>query len=236
MRSIFIFLLLANLAFWGISYYLTGDSVDVVQPQNASVVPGASENKLLLLSEQQTSRMTIAAATPKPVLPGGDELGSSPRLCAMVGPYEQLLHAEYLVEKLRALGVGAQITEKGIKDGEIYEVYLPPEMTEKEALRRRNELQAKNIESYVITKGELAKGVSFGRFGDLQEADAKMQAIREQGYAAQIKAVPQMIYETWVLLGDGEDEKLSREAWAELLAQQPGLEKRQNLCLGVAPN
>ena len=236
MRSIFIFLLLANLAFWAASYYANDNSVVAEQPQSIGALPDTSQNQLLLLSEQEAPRAATTATALKAVPPSPDEPGTAPQLCAMVGPYEQLLHAEYLVEKLRALDVGAQITEKGIKDGEIYEVYLPPEMTEKEALRRRNELQKKNIESYVITKGELANGVSLGRFGDLPEADAKMQAVREQGYNAQIKAVPQMIYETWVLLDKDGDEKLSREIWTELLSQQPGLEKRQNLCLGVAPN
>jgi hypothetical protein len=107
-------------------------------------------------------------------------------------------------------------------------------MSEKEALRRLYELQNKNIESYIITKGELTNGISFGRYANGLEAEEKMKENKAQGYDAQIKVVPKTINETWVLLESGADDKISQSVWLDLMSQQQNLEKRQNFCLGVA--
>jgi len=152
----------------------------------------------------------------------------------MIGPYGQLLQAEYAVERLVALGAPAHIVPIEIKEGEIYWVFLKPEVSEKEALRRLYELQKKNIESYVITKGELANGISFGRFADYGEAEVRSTEIKQQGYEVHIKMLPKMIQETWVVIDAGFAEKIDEMVWSGLLTQESNLEKRQNFCLGVA--
>lgn len=231
MRLIFIFLLIANLVFFG--YVIFIDDAPIQTSVSNKKTLQQVDNNLTLLTEQEGSPVAAGAKknTANQVVDAADK---STELCTMVGPYAQLLHAEYLVEKLAALGVAAQITNVGIKDGEAYWVYLPPEMSEKEALRRLYELQKKNIESYIITKGELTNGISFGRYADGLEAEEKMKAIKAQGYDAQIKSIPKTINETWVLLESGADEKISQSTWLDLMSQQQNLEKRQNFCLGVA--
>jgi hypothetical protein len=232
MRQIFIFLLIANLVFFVTVYFFDESAVQSPVSAIKKALQNV-DNNLVLLAEQGVS--SVAPAGKKNT--GHQNVGAdnkSSELCTMVGPYVQLLHAEYLVEKLAALGVSAQITSVGIKDGDAYWVYLPPEMSEKEALRRLYELQKKNIESYIITKGELTNGISFGRYGDGLEAEEKMKAIKAQGYEAQIKAIPKTINETWVLLEPGADDKISQSTWLDLMSQQQNLEKRQNFCLGVA--
>lgn len=231
MRLIFIFLLIANLAFFVFVYFIDKTPAQVTVSNSKKNLQNV-DNNLVLLTEQGIS--SEATVNKKSVSPQSSDTNSSSELCTMVGPYAQLLHAEYLVEKLAALGVSAQITNVGIKDGEAYWVYLPPEMSEKEALRRLYELQKKNIESYIITKGELTNGISFGRYADGLEAEEKMKQIKAQGYDAQIKSIPKTINETWVLLESGADDKISQSTWLELMGQQQNLEKRQNFCLGVA--
>jgi len=86
-----------------------------------------------------------------------------------------------------------------IADGKNYWVYLKPEMSEKEALRRLSEIQqSKAIDSYIIPSGELANGISFGQFPNEKEANSKAEQIRAQGYAAEIKEIPKSHNETWV--------------------------------------
>ncbi|ACE85353.1 SPOR domain-containing protein [Cellvibrio japonicus] len=231
MRLIFIFLFVANVAFFA-SVYLSEETKQGPSARQSEQGAMEPQNNLVLLSEQQGGAEKKIV---KPnVLSSAITDVSRNDLCTMVGPYAQLLHAEYLVEKLQALGVAAQVTSVGIKDGDMYWVYLQPEMSEKEALRRLYELQRKNIESYIITKGELTNGISFGRYGDPAEADQKMRDVKAQGYDAQILVVPKLLNETWVLLERSGEEKISASVWSELLAQHKNLEKRQNLCLGVA--
>lgn len=152
----------------------------------------------------------------------------------MLGPYGQLLQAEYAVERLSSLGVVARIAPVEIKDGESYWVYLKPEISEKEAVRRLYELANKNIESHIIAKGELTNGISFGRFADYVEAEARSAEIKKQGYEPEIKMLPRVIQETWVVVDSGFAEKIDESVWADLITKESGLEKRQNFCLGVA--
>lgn len=237
MREIFMVLLVANIAFFAHQFFM-GDK-PVPSPE-ASMTAVAIESGLQLLAEQDGVVLKREKDDSAVVADGMQVAGAveakaqNADLCTMVGPYEQLLHAEYLVERLAALGAKAQITPVEIKEGDAYWVYLQPEMSEKEALRRLYELQKKQIESYIITKGELTNGVSFGRYADRAEAEIRLNEIKNQGYEALIKTVPKTINETWVVLDTVSAEKIDKNLWLELLANQEGLEKRQNYCLGVA--
>ena len=155
--------------------------------------------------------------------------------CELIGPVAELLHAEYLVERLTALEVASSIKQVEIADGKNYWVYLKPEMSEKEALRRLSEIQqAKAIDSYIIPSGELANGISFGQFVSEAEAKAKAEQIRAQGYAAEIKEVPKSHNETWVEVREKVGQKINEEKWLSLLKEEKAIERRQNYCLGVA--
>jgi hypothetical protein len=233
MRSIFLVLLISNIAFFAHEKFFGADRiVEGTGVQGVAVVDAV--NNLVLLSERERGAAKPASALKRVV--AERQLVEEPRgeLCTMIGPFEQLLYAENLVEQLSALGVGAQVMDVEVKTGEVYWVYLSPEMSEKEAWRRLYELQKKNIESYIITKGELANGVSFGRFADALAAENKKNEIERLGYEVKIKNVTQTIKETWVMLDAQSDVKIRDSAWLELLGRKESLEKRQNYCLGVA--
>lgn len=234
MRAIFILLLLTNVAFFGYQYFFADENDVVVSQKNkAAAIPGGDQ--LQLLAEQEgvlvpRTKIHAEAKVGAPVV--GEKQNAE--FCTMIGPYSQLLQAEYAVEHLVALGVAAHITPVEIKEGESYWVYLKPEVSEKEALRRLYELQKKNIESHIITKGELANGISFGRYADYVDAEARSAEIKKQGYEVDIKMLPRMIQETWVVVEAGFAEKINETVWVGLLAKESALEKRQNFCLGVA--
>lgn len=239
MRAIFILLFAANLVFFGYQYFFAEKNIAVgaieIKKENSS-----SGESLRLLSEEgsasalsamekkesQMLRQSKAAAS--------GEKKSEQEFCTMLGPYGQLLQAEYAVERLSSLGVVARIAPVEIKDGESYWVYLKPEMSEKEAVRRLYELANKNIESHIIAKGELTNGISFGRFADYAEAEARSVEIKKQGYEPEIKMLPRIIQETWVVVDGGFAEKIDESVWVDLITKESGLEKRQNFCLGVA--
>lgn len=231
MRAIFLVLLIANLAFFAHQYFYkkTETVVPTVSPQIHE-----DKNDLQLLSEADGRRIIDRSVNPVSSSMINADAPPNGELCSMIGPYEQLLQAEYAVERLIALGAPAKIIPIEIQEGEIFWVYLKPEMSEKEALRRLYELQKKNVESHVITKGELANGISFGRFADYPGAEAKLQEVKNQGYEAAIKRLPKTIQETWVIIDAGFAEKIDVSVWGDLLSKQSGLEKRQNVCLGVA--
>lgn len=235
MRAIFILLLAANLAFFGYQYFFVTKK-EAAPDVKAKLKASVNEGGLQLLVEQEDALKLHARAKPEvkaesPAV-GNEKLDTE--FCTMIGPYSQLLQAEYAMERLIALGAIAHITLVEIKEGESYWVYLKPEVSEKEALRRLYELQKKNIESHIITKGELSNGISFGRFADYLEAEARSVEIKKQGYEVDIKMLPKMIQETWVVIDAGFAEKIDEIVWTDLLTKESTLEKRQNFCLGVA--
>jgi hypothetical protein len=236
MRAIFILLLAANLAFFGYQYFVAAKN-DIAPDVKAKIEVSSQGEGLQLLTEQGRgaelpAKVKVDVKTESQAVAGDEKPDAE--FCTMIGPYSQLLQAEYAVERLVALGAAAHITPVEIKEGESYWVYLKPEMSEKEAVRRLYELQKKNIESHIIAKGELTNGISFGRFADYAEAEAKSAEIKKQGYEVEIKMLPRMIQETWVVIETGFAEKIDETVWADLLVKESGLEKRQNFCLGVA--
>jgi hypothetical protein len=235
MRAIFILLLAVNLIFFGYQYFFVAKVETGYGPKVGTEIADGGGG-LQLLAEQDRAPSPSKKTEPEVKLevPAASHQKADAELCAMIGPYSQLLQAEYAVERLVALGAPAHLALIEIKEGESYWVYLRPEVSEKEALRRLYELQKKNIESHVITKGELTNGISFGRFADYLEAEARSVEIKKEGYDVDIKMLPRMIQETWVVIDAGFAEKIGETVWVDLLSKESALEKRQNFCLGVA--
>jgi ATPase subunit of ABC transporter with duplicated ATPase domains len=146
----------------------------------------------------------------------------------------EIAQAERFVEHLRALEVDAIVQELEVPDGFSFWVHLPPEISKQAALRRLYELQAKQIDSYIIPRGELANGISLGMFTRRELAQQRLEELRALGYPAEILEVSRSLREIWVILPQPESDKLGASLWQDLLARQPGLEKRQNLCPSVA--
>ena len=230
MRSIFIALVAVNLVVFAAQWFSLADNPPAPKIRTHYAPQGAS---LQLLSERSSSGISLGASESQSKVhaSGQDE----PAICTLIGPYAQLLHAEYLVERLQAMDVPSRVQSIEVPDGKGYWVYLSPEISEKEALRRLYEIQAKKIDSYIIPSGDLANGISFGMFNDQNLAESKLNDIRSLGYEAKVRQVERTHSETWVTLFPGDAEKIDDNAWVELLNQQPGIEKRQNFCLGVAP-
>jgi len=229
MRLIFIVLLLGNIVFFLVQF-LGGSSeqgvavADVKEQRNFGNLQTVAERDV----KGKESKKKVSSETPRAEV-------SAEEKCELIGPFAELLHAEYLVERLTALEVSSVIKKIEISDGKNFLVFLKPEMSEKEALRRLGEIQqSKAIDSYIIPSGELANGISFGQFTAESDAKEKAGQIRAQGYAAEIKEIPKSHEETWVEVHEKVGQKISEEKWLSLLKEEKAIERRQNYCLGVA--
>lgn len=206
------------------------DAVGVVHNEGAKLQLLAEVDNAVSLADGRRSRAAASAAAVSSdaakALPDG--------LCDMVGPYSRLLQAEYLVERLAALGASADVRELEVPEGVGYWVHLAPELSRKEALRRLHEVQAKNIDSYMIPRGELANGISLGMFTQQDLALARKQQMRELGYEAEIREITRTHREIWVVLAPGSGQIISDKVWVELLGDKNNVEKQQKYCQGVA--
>lgn len=228
MRWIFISLLVVNFiaAIWMV---MSPKPVEVAEPTAALVEDSLPELKLL--AEVERDSLVVLAAQ-KDLLQLGADRGEA--LCTLVGPFSKRVTAENAVENLQALEIEVSLQDVEVPGGAGYWVYLEPEESRKMALRRLRELQAKGIDSYVIPKGELANGISFGMFSRKDLADKRLDVMVQSGYEARIFEIKRSHSEVWVMLAAGEVGKVAEEFWLRLAEIEPSLEKRQNYCLGVA--
>lgn len=224
MRWIFISLLLINVGFF-LWWWLPEPVAEVVSVKNSLQLTPVGELKML--SEMDAGTVERLALS----VDAGD-VGEA--LCTLVGPFSELVVAENVVENLQALEISLSLRNIEVPEGSSYWVYLPPEESRKTALRKLRELQAKGIDSYVIPKGDLANGISFGMFSRKILADRRLEDMNSQGYGAKLHEVKRSHSEVWVMLEAGESEKVSEEFWQKLAEREESLERRENFCLGVA--
>lgn len=227
MRWVFISLVVANIA--AAVFFLVLPAKD--DSAGVLVAAAAEGEQLLLLSEMEQS--SLAVPEQRLQVPVEVESAEQP-LCTLVGPFSELLPAEYFVEHLAALDIVGKVEPLEVSSGEGFWVYQEPLASRKEALRRLHVLQAAGLDSYVIPKGELENGVSFGFFTQRQGADARRAEVEARGHEVALKEVSRSYEEIWVVMQAPEAAKIGDELWLRLLNRGENLEMRQNFCPAVA--
>ena len=237
MRWIFFLLLIANLGLLG--WFLSAD-----RSPAAKVVAVASDsgvNTIALVSEVDPAELAVEAPAPDvaqqaPVPERPPETEAAP-LCTLVGPFEEAYQGEDVVRRLRALQVESALRDVEMEGQMRYWVYLAPLNSTRDAFRKLRELQAAGIDSYVIPKGSLENGISFGIFSEIERAQSLASELQARGFAAQYREEPQTYLERWVVLsGDGGPADpetvamLGEEFWQQLQLDYPDIGRRQNLC------
>lgn len=155
-------------------------------------------------------------------------------ICHMIGPFKERISANQVRERLRALDITVNSYQVSVPDQPDYWVHLGPMRSRKEALDLLRELQAKNIDSFLITEGELANGISLGFFTKEDRAQAVLKQRRELGYDAKIRAVPRFSKEIWEVFASEQYPKLTDDLWRKIKAGTEGLELRKNSCELIA--
>jgi len=96
---------------------------------------------------------------------------SSEPACVRVGPYFSVSTARKVATSVGL--VDYRIESEDFTDEKVdYRVYLPPAKSIEEAYRTRKLLRSSNIDSFVMTDGPLARGVSLGVFSSRASAES----------------------------------------------------------------
>lgn len=228
MRWTVLFLVLANLAL-GVWFVTAGSSPSSpVKP----IAERGDEDTIVLLGEASPSQLPgkarVKPKAPRPESPRASAPQAGAALCTLVGPFAEAYQGEDVARRLNALEVPANLREIEMQGQMRYWVYLAPLGSRREAYRKLRELQAAGIDSYVIPKGSLENGISFGIFSELERAESLAEDLRNQGFAAEYREEPQTYLERWVVL-EGE-EGLAEAFWQQLQLDYPELDRRQNVC------
>ncbi|WP_028238765.1 SPOR domain-containing protein [Stutzerimonas azotifigens] len=220
MRWLFLFLLTLNLLYAVWHQQERPADVKTVAP-----LSGYQQNKprLQLLSESPGS---VTRAAP---VAAADESA-----CVFLGGLEQEASARLIEQRLLSLDIAARVIPVEESAGTDYWVYLPPLASRDAALRQLRELQSRNVDSYVITVGDLSNGVSLGIFSQRESASAVRARIAEMGYSPEIRDLPRVQRTYWVRVEPAGRRLLDERLLESLARQQPRLQHRQMPCEAIA--
>jgi hypothetical protein len=186
MRWVFLSLVCLNLLvmvwFWRDQ---SGTNINAVKDQEQM---GES---LVLLSELDDSDINYKE------IKSSSDSGSGSR-CYSVGPLADRIDAKHLKVRAEALGFKSEL--RGLTTGTSIEhwVHIPPQANRQQSLRLLRELQGRGVDSYIITQGDLAEGISLGLFRSSDSASKLSKKMTGLDYDVVIKEVSRGEKELWL--------------------------------------
>lgn len=186
MRWLFLLLLVLNLFYYVWHQQQAPLRVKEVEPM--SLYRGAQQD-IRLLSEadrQQRREQAVAPAT------------AATETCLFLGSFQQEGAAREVEQRLMSLDIQGEVRGIDAAAGLDYWVYLAPLASRQASLRQLKELQARKIDSYIITQGDLANGISLGIFPRSDSAQSVMQRLIDAGYEPLLRELPRAQRSYWV--------------------------------------
>lgn len=220
MRWMFLWLVVLN-----IFYYVWHQQQAPMRVTEIAPLSSVNEGRsgIRLLSE--------SSATLRPSPRRVDETAT---VCLFLGAFEGAEDAALVEQRLLSLDIRSSVQHVDAQSGVDYWVYLAPMASRQASLRQLRELQARRIDSYIITEGELANGISLGIFARIDSAEAVMRRLRGAGYEPALKELPRAHRRFWVRIAP-ESRRLADERMLERLAFDfKGLEHQLMPCEGIA--
>lgn len=217
MRWLLLLLVVLNLMLY-LHHATRAPVVSVADIAGAPSAPGDPGIKLLRESEPQVRR----AAQPS---------GSA---CLFLGGFDEESGALSIEQRLLSLDIESSVEPVDMAAGIDYWVYLPPLVSRQASLRQLRELQSRNIDSYIITVGELSNGISLGIFSQKDSAESVVSRLQSVDYPAQIKELARTHRRYWVRIDADGRGLLTAPLLEELMRDFPLLEQQQMPCTGIA--
>jgi cell division septation protein DedD len=220
MRWMFLWLIVLNLFYYVWHQQQAPLRVTEIAPLNMAQ---NSKRDIRLLSESSaTPRREVVVATP------------AEAVCLFLGSFELKADASAVEQRLLSLDVQSRVQSMDAASGVDYWVYLSPLASRQASLRQLRELQARKIDSYIITQGDLANGISLGIFPRSDSAQSVMQRLRDAGYEPSLRELTRAHRSFWVRIAP-QSRRLADDSLLQRLAFDfKGLEQQLMPCEGVA--
>lgn len=171
MRTVFLLLVLANLAFFAWWNFIAElDSQSDPRPISRQVAP----EKLRILPPDQAARPAPAvAAKPAPEAP------ATRVACLEWGAFTPA-DAGRAGEALAPLALGPRLSQRQVEEVANWWVYIPPRGNKQEAQKKTGELKARGVEEFFIVQdpGPFQYAVSLGVFKTEAAATSRLEALR----------------------------------------------------------
>lgn len=186
MRWLFLLLLVLNLFYYVWHQQQAPLRVKEVEPM--SLYRGAQQD-IRLLSEADRQQRREQAVAPA---------AAATETCLFLGSFQQEGAAREVEQRLMSLDIQGEVRGIDAAAGLDYWVYLAPLASRQASLRQLKELQARKIDSYIITQGDLANGISLGIFPRSDSAQSVMQRLIDAGYEPLLRELPRAQRSYWV--------------------------------------
>ncbi|MDM8347945.1 SPOR domain-containing protein [Pseudomonas sp. sp1636] len=220
MRWMFLLLVVLNLF-----YYVWHQQQAPLRPKEVAPLALTQDSKrdIHLLSE---------SAEPARRERAGSEAADA--VCLFLGGFESESAAVAVEQRLLSLDIRSRVQSVEAAAAIDYWVYLPPLASRQASLRQLKELQARKIDSYIITQGDLANGISLGIFPREDSAKSVMQRLRDAGYESELRALSRTHRGYWVRIAP-ESRRLVGDALLQNLAFDfNGLQHQLMPCESIA--
>ncbi len=156
-----------------------------------------------------------------------------PLACLAVGSFQNVAESNELALTLRQQGFETEVELSEETQSE-YRVYMPPFNSDAAARQTLANLLESGIDSFIITDGDLARGISLGVFTREASAYRLQEELAAQGYATGIQEIIRSNTEFWVLIRAASATEL-QALWSTLAQARNSLIQSENLCEIVAP-
>jgi len=221
MRWFFLLLLVLNLFYY------------VWHQQQAPLRVKEVEPMALYKGEQQGIRLLDAADRAKTRPELAQPSSTVDETCLFLGSFQGEDAARQIEQRLIALDIEAQVRAVDAAAGLDYWVYLAPLASRQASLRQLKELQARKIDSYIITQGDLANGISLGIFPRSDSAESVMQRLRDAGYEPMLRELPRAQRSFWVRVAPA-SRRLADDVLQQLASDFKDLQHQIMPCESVA--
>ncbi|MBC9252426.1 sporulation protein [Pseudomonas alcaligenes] len=223
MRWLFLLLLVLNLFYYVWHQQQAPLRVKEVEP--LALYHGAQQDIRLLneADKEQARRPVTTQAEP-----------AVAETCLFLGSFQSEEAAGQIEQRLVSLDIQADVRGVDATAGLDYWVYLAPLASRQASLRQLKELQARKIDSYIITQGDLANGISLGIFPRSDSAESVMQRLRDAGYEPLLRELPRAQRSFWVRIAP-QSRRLADDMLLQQLASDfKDLQHQLMPCEGVA--
>lgn len=236
MRWIVIILLMCNGIYFLWQFYLVPSEVGRKVSTSQQFDLGES---LQLISEVAVDDSIVKNKKPLENQSPEDSLPPEPpepAVCLMIGPFKEEVSGKQVLTRLAALDIHPTMEALSTPGKPGYWVHIPPQSSRKVAIKLLRELQSKNIDSFLITKGELENGISLGIFTKLGSAEQVSSKRGGQGYDVKIFTMANSRTQLWAVFDDQQTAKFSDALWEIIREGNTGLQRRKNFCDKIAPS
>jgi hypothetical protein len=171
MRTVFLLLVLANLAFFAWTNFVAdSDTQSDPRPLARQVAP----EKLRILPPEPAAK----SASPVPPKPAA-EAGPARIACLEWGGFSAA-DAARAGEALAPLALGNRLSQRQVDDTANWWVYIPPRPNKQDAQKKVGELKARGVDEYFIVQdeGPFQYALSLGVFKTEAAAVSRLEALR----------------------------------------------------------